>query len=101
MTPAVPLTPEEFEGLVLHHGALVRSINELELQLHLLGEAGDDIRAAGCRRAASDLIARLRDILFVWDQKVLPLVEPVPARPAPASRRRETTRDHPGDDGER
>jgi hypothetical protein len=96
VTPATPLTRGEFDRLVGDQDALVRSVNDLELSLYQLGDPADEC-VAGCRNAAADVIARLRDLLFRWDQSVLPLVEPHPASsPSQATRGEAAVRDFLG-----
>lgn len=72
-----PLSREEFDRLVAGQCGLVRSANDLEYRLYLLGEPQDE-RVADLRQAAGDLVTRLRDVLLLWDQAVLPRVEPAP-----------------------
>jgi hypothetical protein len=69
------LDRDEFERLVADQQELVRLVNDLEYRLYLLGDPQDD-RVAGCRDTAVALITRLREVLFRWDQSVMPQLEP-------------------------
>jgi hypothetical protein len=51
-------------------------MNDLELHLYRLGEVQDE-RVAACQQSAGALIGLLRDLLFRYDQEVLPILEEV------------------------
>jgi hypothetical protein len=72
----------EFDELVGGHEQLVGAMNELEFQLYQLGQANGG-HVADCRQAAGRLIGLLRDLLFRYDQRVLPLLEGLIEPPPP------------------
>jgi len=79
MKPVPSLTREAFDELIREHHALVHLANELELQLYHIGDQHPPSaeRIAACQQAAGDLISRLRQTLFRFDQQVYPLLDPL------------------------
>jgi hypothetical protein len=66
---------EDFEALVEEHRRLIRMANELEYQLHRLGQAPTAQQVTECQRVAGGLIGLLRSTLYRHDQQVLPALE--------------------------
>jgi hypothetical protein len=76
MSPLPLITRGEFEMLLAQHRQLIELTNDLEYQMHRLGElSADDERVSGCQRVGGSLIGLLRDCLFRHDQRVLPILE--------------------------
>jgi hypothetical protein len=75
MTTPPPFARPDFELLLAGHQRLIELANDLEYQLHRLGEVPGDERVSDCRRAAGALVGLLRDVLFRHDQQVLPLLD--------------------------
>ena len=75
----------QFELLLDDHQKMIDLINALELKLYSLGEAPDHSPIQECQQAGGLLISQLRNLLFRWDQEVLPLLDSLaPIRPAAA-----------------
>lgn len=86
MNTPPPLTAEEFAKLLADHGEIIRLANELEESLYRLGDSANSEAATGCQQAAGTLIGRLRQMLFVHDQRVFPLLETILNDPARIAR---------------
>ncbi len=65
----------QFELLLDDHQKMIDLINALELKLYSLGEAPDHSPIQECQQAGGLLISQLRNLLFRWDQEVLPLLD--------------------------
>lgn len=75
----------QFEHLLDDHQQMIDLINALELKLYSLGEAPDHSPIQECQQAGGLLISQLRNLLFRWDQEVLPLLDSLaPIRPPAA-----------------
>lgn len=103
MTTPTPLSPADRDALLADYHALVSLMNELELQVYLLGDLPGAERLLPVQQAAGSLIGRMRPFLFRLDQQVLPhllgddpgaggasapsVSSPAEAAPAPVARR--------------
>lgn len=67
----------QFARLLDDHQKMIDLINALELKLYHLGEAPDHSPIQECQQAGGLLISQLRNLLFRWDQEVLPLLETI------------------------
>ena len=65
----------QFELLLDDHQKMIDLINALELKLYSLGEAPEHSPIQECQQAGGLLISQLRNLLFRWDQEVLPLLD--------------------------
>jgi len=74
-----------FGQLLGAHQQLIDLANDLEYQLHRLGEQQVGSPAAACQQAAGALLGRLRDVLFRHDQQVLPLLDALSAEGSQAA----------------
>lgn len=74
MKSVLPFTRQDFEYLLAEQRQLVQLINDLEYHLYEIGESASPA-VSNCQRTAGTLIARLRNLLFHFDQKLLPVLE--------------------------
>ena len=76
----------QFDNLIDDHQKMIDLINALELKLYSLGEAPDHSPIQECQQAGGLLISQLRNLLFRWDQEVLPLLDTfATTRPSPSA----------------
>ena len=76
----------QFENLLADHQEIIELINALELKLYNLGDSPEQTPIRECQQAGGLLISQLRNLLFLWDQEVLPLLDTIATtRPAPVA----------------
>ena len=75
MSPAPPLTRDDFERLLADQQQLIELTNQLEYQMYRLGELPPDERVTECQQTGGTLIGLLRSVLFRNDQQVFPLLD--------------------------